>query len=194
MQELNKLFLFILLWILLFKNPWHSDWSEHTSAPGAPNGHPERSLNWQHNRLSTTNPVSKSAARPVRALIDRWCTAYSDLNEKELAALESPDIEIVDRFGELHVAKQRPDEERFWAEGFEMIRREDFHPICAIEEIHSTRPDVLIVHADISYSSGISLKGGDYIPAFSEIHTFIVSRDEAVWRIAGHDITKRTLQ
>jgi hypothetical protein len=191
---MNKLFLWTLLWILLFANSWHSDWSECTNAPDAPNGHPERSLNWQPNGRTTTDPVSKSAARPVRALIDRWCTAYGDLNEKELAALESPNVEIVDRFGELHVAKQRSDEERFWAEGFEMIRREDFHPICAIEEIRSTRPDVVIVHADISYSGGIPLKGGDYIPAFSEIHTFIVSREEAVWRIAAHDITKRALQ
>ena len=191
---MNKLFLWTLLWILLFRNPWHSDWSECTSAPDAPNGHPERSLNWEPNGRTTTDPVSKSAARPVRALIDRWCTAYGDLNEKELAALESPNVEIVDRFGELHVAKQRSDEERFWSEGFEMIRRGDFHPICAIEQIRSTRPDVVIVHADISYSGGIPLKGGDYMPAFSEIHTFIVSRKEAVWQIVGHDITKRALQ
>jgi PDZ domain-containing protein len=102
--------------------------------------------------------------------------------------------DIVLSVNELHVAKQQTDEERFWAEGFEMIRREDFHPVWAIEEIRSTRPDVVIVHADISYSGGIPLKGGDYIPAFSEIHTFIVSRDKAGWRIAGHDITKRALQ
>ena len=106
----------------------------------------------------------------------------------------NPDVEIVDRFGELHVAKQQTDKEHFWAEGFEMIRREDFHPVWAIEEIRSTRPDVVIVHADISYPGGIPLKGGDYIRAFSEIHTFIVSRDKEGWRIAGHDITKRALE
>ena len=194
MQELNKLSLCALLWILLFTSCTHSDWSEHRSTPGAPIGHPEQSIDWQTDGLPMTNLDSKSTARPVRALIDQWCAAYGDLNEKELAALESPDIEIVDRFGELHVAKQRSDEERFWAQGFEMIRREDFHPMCAIEEIRSTRPDVVIVHADISYSDGIPLKGGDFVPAFSEIHTFIVSRDDAGWRIAGHDITKRALQ
>ncbi len=108
--------------------------------------------------------------------------------------MESPEIEIVDRFGELHVAKQRADEERFWAEGFEMIRREDFRPVCAIKETRSTRSDVVIVHANISCPGGIPLKGGEDIPAFSEIHTFIVSRDEALWRVAVHDITKRALQ
>jgi hypothetical protein len=191
---MNRLFLYSLLSILLLTNSGYSDWSKHTSVPSGSNGHAERSLDWQTDGLTTTNPVSKSAVRPVRGLIERWCAAYSDLNERELAGLESPHIEIVDRFGELHVANQRTDEERFWAEGFEMIRREDFHPVCAIDEIRSTRPDVVIVHAEISYSGGIPLKGGDYIPAFSEIHTFIVSRDEAGWLIAGHDITKRALQ
>jgi len=188
---MNKFFLCTLPWILLFTNSGYSDPSKHTSLAGDSNASAERSLDRQAGGLSTTNPVSKSAVRAVRELIERWCVAYGDLDEKELGALESPDIEIVDRFGEVHAAKQRQDEERFWAGGFEMIRREDFHPICNIEEIHSIRPDVVIVHVEISYSGGIPLKGGDFIPPFSEIHTFLVSRDEAVWRIAGHDITKR---
>ena len=184
---MNRLFHCTLLSILLLRNFGQSDRSKHTSVPRASSGYVERSLDWQTDGLSTTNPVFKSEVRSVHELIERWCTAYGDLDENELAALESPDVEIVDRFGELHVAKQRTDVERFWAEGFEMISR-------AIEEIRSTRPDVVIVHADIAYSGGIPLKGGDYIPAFSEIHTFIVSRDKAGWRIAGHDITKRALQ
>jgi ketosteroid isomerase-like protein len=191
---MSRLFFRALMWILLFTNSAYSNWNKHTSVPSGSNEYAESSLDWQTDGLSRRKPVSRSAVRTVRGLIERWCTAYGDLNEKELAALEQPDIEVVDRFGELHVAKQRTDEERFWAEGFEMIRREDFHPVCAIEEIRSTRSDVVIVHANISYSGGIPLKGGDDIPAFSEIHTFIVSRNEAVWRIAVHDITKRALQ
>ena len=189
---MNRLFFCALMSILLFTNSTYSDSS--ASVPSGSNEYAERSLDWQTDGLSMTDPVSESAVRSARELIERWCTAYGDLNEKELAALEQPDIEVVDRFGELHLAKQRADEERFWAAGFEMIRREDFRPVCAIEEIRSTRSDVVIVHANISYPGGIPLKGGDDIPAFSEIHTFIVSRDEAVWRIAVHDITKRALQ
>jgi ketosteroid isomerase-like protein len=191
---MNRLFLCALIWILLFTNSTYHDSGKPASVPGGSNEYAERSLEWQPDGLSMTDLDSKSAVRSARELIERWCTAYGDLDEKELAALEQPDIEVVDRFGELHLAKQRPDEERFWAEGFEMIRREDFHPTCAIKEIRSTRSDVVIVHANISYPGGISLKGGDDIPAFSEIHTFIVSRDEAVWRIAVHDITKRAFQ
>src|ERR1700720_3900386 len=191
---MNRLFLCTLLSILLLTNSGYSGWSKHTSVPSGSNGYAERTLDWQNDGLSTTNPVSNSVVRPVRELIERWCTAYRDLNENELAALESPDVEIVDRFGELQVAKQRTDEEHFWSEGFEMIRREDFHPVCDIEQMRSTRPDIAVVHAQIAYPGGIPLQGGDFIPAFSEIHTFVVLREEAVWRIAEHDITRRSLQ
>jgi hypothetical protein len=175
-------------------NSGHSDWRTHTSASSSPNKYAERSLASQTGEPSTTNPVAQGLESPARGLIERWCAAYGRLDEKELAALESPNIETVDRFGELHVAKQRTDEEQFWSEGFEMIRREDFHPVCAIAEMRLTRSDVTVVHAEIAYPDGISLQGGDFIPAFSEIHTFIVLREEAVWRIAEHDITRRALQ
>jgi hypothetical protein len=188
---MSNFLLCTLLWVLSFANSAYSDPSVHASAVSGSNEDAERPPDRQSGGLSTTNPVT---VRPVRELIERWCTAYGDLDEKKLAALESPSIEVVDRFGELHVAKQRPDEERFWAEGFEMIYGNDFHPVCTIEEIRATRPDVMIVHAEISYSRGISLKGGEFIPPFSEIHTFLVSKDEAVWRIAAHDITMRALQ
>jgi hypothetical protein len=194
MQEMNRPFLCTLLWILLFMNSRYSDWQTHTSPSISPNEHAERARASQTGEPSTTKPVAQNLGAPARALIERWCAAYRRLDEKELAALESPNIETVDRFGELHVAKQRTDEEQFWSEGFEMIRREDFHPVCAIEELRATRPDAVIVHADITYPGGIALQGGDFIPAFSEIHTFIVLQEETVWRIAEHDITRRALQ
>jgi len=188
---MNKFFFCTLLWILLFTNSTYSGPSSRSNLSSDSKEHVERSLERQTDGISTTEPAANSAVRPVRELVERWCTAYGDLDEKKLAALESPDIEIVDRFGELHTARQRSDEERFWAEGFEMIRRKDFHSICTIEKIRSTGPYVMIVHAEISYPGGIRLNGGDYITAFSEMHTFIVSRAGEDWRIAGHDITTR---
>jgi hypothetical protein len=193
-QEMGKLFLCALLCILLFATSRDFDRGKPASIASVSNKYAESSLDRQTRKLSTTTPVSDSALGPVRELIERWCTAYGDLNEKELAALESPDFEIVDRFGELHVSKQRPDQERFWAEGFEMIGRDAFHPEYVIQQIRSIRPDVAVVHVEISYPGGIPLKDGDFIPAFSELHTFIVSRDEVVWRIAGHTITMRGLR
>ena len=193
MQEMNRPVVCTLLWILLFTNSRYADWSEHTNVTSSSHQYADRALPWQSDGLSTTNPDSKSLLAPAHLLIERWCAAYGRLDEKELAALESPNIEIVDRFGELHVAKQRSDEEHFWSEGFEMIRRADFHPLCHIAQIRATRSDVVIVHADISYPDGIPLQGGECIPAFSEIHTFIVLEDQAVWHIAEHDITRRAL-
>src|ERR1700723_3124045 len=99
---MNRPFFCALMWILLFTNSTYSDSS--ASVPSGSNEYAERSLDWQTDGLSTTKPVSNSAVRTVRGLIERWCTAYGDLNEKELAALEQPDIEVVDRFGELHLA------------------------------------------------------------------------------------------
>jgi len=191
---MNRPFYCALLWILLFMNTRYSDWRMHTSASSSPNENAQRALAAQTGEPSTTNPDAQNLESPARALIERWCAAYSRLDEKALAALESPNIETVDRFGELHVANQRTDEEHFWSEGFEMIRREDFHPVCDIEQMRSTRPDIAVVHAQIAYPGGIPLQGGDFIPAFSEIHTFVVLREEAVWRIAEHDITRRSLQ
>ena len=191
---MNRPFYCALLWILLFMNSRYSVSGAHTSAPSSPNEYAQRALAAQTGEPSNTNPDPQNLESPARALIERWCAAYSRLDEKALAALESPNIETVDRFGELHVATQHTDEEHFWSAGFEMIRREDFHPVCDIEQTRSTRPDVAVVHAQIAYPGGIPLQGGDFIPAFSEIHTFVVLREEMIWRIAEHDITRRSLQ
>jgi len=70
-----------------------------------------------------------------------------------------------------------------------MIRRDDFHPVCAIDEIRANRPDVVIVHAEIAYPGGLPLQDGDFIPAFSEIHAFTVRQGEAVWSVAERNVT-----
>jgi len=194
MLEMNRPFVCTLLWVLVFMNSRYSDWHMHTNASSSSNEYAARARASQTGGPSTTNPVETSLASPARGLVERWCAAYGHLDEMELAALESPNIETVDRFGELHVARQRTDEEHFWSEGFEMLRPKDFHPVCAIAEMRATHPEVVIVHADITYPGGIPLQGGDFIPAFSEIHTFIVCKHDAVWRIAEHDITRRALQ
>jgi ketosteroid isomerase-like protein len=191
---MNRLFLCTLLAILLSTNLRYSGSSTLSGVPGGSRESAGSSLDSQTARLATANPVAQSAVQPARELIERWCAAYRALNAGELVALQSPDIAIVDRFGILHAAKQPHEQERFWADGFQMIRREGFHPLCHIAEIRATHPDVVIVHAAIAYPGGIPLQDGDYIPAFSEIHTFIVSRRDLVWRIAELDSTQRVLQ
>jgi hypothetical protein len=43
----------------------------------------------------------------IRTLMSNWVNAYQRLDAKKLAALEDPNVEIVDRFGELHLPSGR---------------------------------------------------------------------------------------
>lgn len=73
-----------------------------------------------------------------------------------------------------------------------MIRTKDFHPECTIEHIRLSRSDIAIVQARVSYNQGIGLKGGDRIPPFSEIHTFVAMKTDDIWLISAQDIIQRT--
>jgi hypothetical protein len=98
----------------------------------------------------------------------------------------------VDRFGDWHHLTGLKDRERFWREGFDVIRTKDFHPECTIEHIRLIRLDFAIVQAKVSYDQGISLKGGDRIPPFSEIHTFVVMKINDIWLISAENIVQKT--
>jgi hypothetical protein len=117
-------------------------------------------------------PVKKKA----RDLVESWCAAYGQSDPERLAVLEMMEVEIVDRFGDWHHLTGLKDRERFWREGFDVIRTKDFRPECTIEHVRLIRPDVAILQARISYDQGIGLKGGDRIPPFSEIHTFVLMK------------------
>jgi hypothetical protein len=130
-----------------------------------------------------------AASPPLRELIGAWCSAYSDLNPKQMAALETSGVEVVDGFGDPHYFLSRNDRERFWADGFEMIEAQEFHPQCVFQHIRFLHPGVAIVQATVSYPRGIKLKGGERIPPCSEIHTFVLAKNEKTWPIAAHNFT-----
>lgn len=142
-----------------------------------------------------TEPNSPGAAeeKAARELIHGWCSAYSEMNPKQLAALETEEAEIVDGFGDPHYFLSRNDRERFWADGFEMIEAQGFHPQCVFQDIRLLHLDVAIVQATVAYPHGIRLKGGERIPPYSEIHTFIVAKNEETWLIAAHNFTRQVL-
>jgi hypothetical protein len=83
-----------------------------------------------------TEPESSGAAeeKQLRELIGAWCSAYSDLNPKQMDALETAGVEVVDGFGDLHYFLSRNHRERFWADGFEMIDAQEFHPQCVFQQ------------------------------------------------------------
>jgi hypothetical protein len=142
-----------------------------------------------------TEPDSPAAAeeKPARDLIDAWCSAYSELNPKQMAALETTGAEVVDGFGDPHYFLSRNDRERFWADGFEMIESQGFHPQCVFQHFRLLHPGVAIVQATMAYPHGIRLKGGERIPPYSEIHTFVVAKNEETWLIAAHSFTRQVL-
>src|SRR5437763_15916826 len=85
------------------------------------------------------------AERAVRSVILKWSAAYRLRDAKALMALESADIEIVDRFGELHRFTGRQNSERLWADSFEQISDRSQAPHCIIERIRFISSGVAIV-------------------------------------------------
>lgn len=87
----------------------------------------------------------------------------------------------------------RKDQERFWAEGFDIIQAGEFHPECETVDVVFISPYAVMVHMNVSYPHGIRLKGGERIPPYSEIHTFAIAGNEGYWLIFEHDVTKQVL-
>jgi ketosteroid isomerase-like protein len=138
-----------------------------------------------HTSLATA-PEEKDA----RDLIKSWCSAYGQSDSERLAALEMNEVEIVDRFGDWHHLTGLRDRKDFWREGFDMVLTSGFRPECTIEHVRLIRMDVAIVQARITYDQGIRLKGGDSIPSFSEIHTFVLMESDEAWLISAQDIVQ----
>lgn len=136
---------------------------------------------------------STSNSRGARDLVESWCSAYAQSDPVRLAGLEMMEVEIVDRFGDWHHLNGLRGRERFWREGFDMIPTEEFHPTCAIEHVRAIRSDLAIAQAKVSYDQGITLKGNERIPPFSEIHTFVLMKNGHAWLISAQDIIRQTL-
>ena len=135
----------------------------------------------QLNSSGTTEEVR------VRDVIMAWCAAYSQMNSKVLVSMETTNAEIVDGFGELHRSLSRSSRESFWDEGFAMIQPGQFHPECVLlEHIQFLDHEAAVVQVRMAYLRGIELKGGEVIPPYAEVHTFIATRSQGQWLIAAH--------
>ena len=136
----------------------------------------------------TTRPKEESV---VRSLISRWIEAYKALDAKRLVALETPDVQVVDRFGVLHVSSGRSDNEKLWSDSFEVVARNAEPPIITIEGIRFLRPDLALVQASLRFTDGILLVDGDRIPPFSQTDTFVVMKSQGAWLIAAHNMQEK---
>jgi len=81
--------------------------------------------------------------------------------------------------------------EHFWADGFAMIRQEEFSPQCTVQHFRLTRWNAGIAQVTVFYNEGIALEGGERIPPFSEIHTFLLERVKSGWLISAEDIVQQ---
>ncbi len=119
----------------------------------------------------------------VRQFIERWNTAYTTLNAKDLAALETPDYEMIDRFGHWIKSDGPQFNENLWHMTFTEIYRGKPGPPRQIESIRFLAPNIAIVQARANHPDGVTLDDGSKIPPFWEINTYTLIRTDAGWRV-----------
>jgi ketosteroid isomerase-like protein len=136
--------------------------------------------------LAATVPVRASAKdeAEVRDFIARWNAAYTGLDAVALAALETPDFELVDRFGHWIKSEGSDFNLRLWAMTFKDIYRGKPGPARAIESIRFLAPGVAIVQARANHPDGVTLDDGTHIPPFWEINTYTLIKTVSGWRVA----------
>jgi uncharacterized protein (TIGR02246 family) len=126
----------------------------------------------------------------VRELIAHWNTGYRALDAKAMAALETDDFEMVDRFGEWYDSRGSAENERLWDWAFKNIYRGKPGPARQIEKIRFLRPEVAIVAAKCQWGE-ITLEDGTRIPPHGEIDTFVLVKQGEQWKIAQLNIANQ---
>ena len=131
--------------------------------------------------LSAT--ASHSRESQVRDFITRWNAAYTRLDAVGLAALETPDFELVDRFG--HWIKSTGPEynRQLWAKTFKEIYHLKPGPARHIESIRFLTPQLAVVQARANHPDGVILDDGTRIPPFWELNTYTLVKTAAGWRV-----------
>jgi len=124
--------------------------------------------------------------RAVRELIERWDAAYRSLDAKALAALETEDFELVDRFGWWTKVRSREQNGRMWAWVFESVYRRKPGPKHTIESVRFVSSEVAIVQASADWPA-LTLPDGTAIPPHGEIITFVVVKQKKTWLIASQN-------
>jgi uncharacterized protein (TIGR02246 family) len=120
----------------------------------------------------------------VRNFVARWNAAYTTLDAKALASLETADYEMVDRFGHWIKSEGPEFNERLWAMAFKEIYRGKPGPARTVESIRFFGPQVAIVQARANHPEGVTLDDGTHIPPFWEINTYTLVKTESGWRVA----------
>ena len=144
---------------------------------------PEQSIALLHTKVADVFDLASS-----------WCSAYRSSDPERLAALETREIEIVDRFGEWRHLIGLKARVHFWEDGFDVVSRRDFRPVCAVEHVRLIGLNAAVVQVKVSYDEGIALKNGDRIPRFSEIHSLVLVKVQGTWLITTQNIVQQNSQ
>jgi ketosteroid isomerase-like protein len=128
--------------------------------------------------------ASSNDETEIRDFIARWNAAYTGLDAAALAAMETPDFQLVDRFGHW-IKSQGPEfNQRLWALTFRDIYHGKPGPARTIESIRMLAPQAAIVQARANHADGVTLDDGTHIPPFWEIDTYTLVRTAQGWRLA----------
>ncbi len=120
----------------------------------------------------------------VREFIARWNDAYTSLDSRRLASLETADFELIDRFGHWVTTEGPEFNERLWALTFRDIYHGKPGPARQIESIRFLAENVAIVEARANHPDGVTLDDGTRIPPFWEINTYTLVKTDAGWRVS----------
>jgi uncharacterized protein (TIGR02246 family) len=123
----------------------------------------------------------------VRQVIAQWNAAYRKLDAKALAALQTPDIDIIDRFGHWVPSEGAEFNERLWTTTFRDIYKGKPGPGRTVRSVRMLTPDVALVQATTQWNE-VVLDDGTRIPPHGEIDTFVLVKRDGAWRIAAMNI------
>jgi ketosteroid isomerase-like protein len=127
---------------------------------------------------------STNDERGVHDFIARWNAAYTGLDAGALAALETNDYEMIDRFGHWIKSEGPEFNQRLWATTFKDIYHGKPGPARIVESIRFMAPNVAVVQARANHAEGVVLDDGTRIPPFWEIDTYTLVKVDGGWRVA----------
>ena len=126
--------------------------------------------------------------RKIRELIAQWDVAYRALDGKAIASLETPDFELVDRFGGYLPQSSREENERMWDWTFKNIYQGKPGPSHIIDRIRFINSKTAIVTCHAFWADPIKLPDGTIIPPHGQTTTFTVIKTKEDWQIAAQSI------
>ena len=124
----------------------------------------------------------------VRELIGKWDAAYRAMDGKTIAALETPDFELVDRFGNWIAQTSREENARMWNWTFKNIYQGRPGPKHAIERVRFVTADSAVVVCSAFWAEVITLPDGQKIPPHGQTTTFTVIKTKEGWQIAAQTV------